>query len=100
MRIFRYRLRMSGDQNETLSGYASEPVIYIVISFRWLIVPVLSTILALVFLLAVMVETARHGIPAWKASPIAALLALDQDASGAIAAQDHTKSVNERASEI
>ena len=91
---------MSADKIVNIPGTASEPVIYIIVSFRWLILPILSIILTLFFLLAVIFETARSGVPAWKASPIAALLALDHDAGVAIAAQDHSRSLDVRAREL
>lgn len=94
------RLRYSSDENPTIPGIASEPVIYIFVNFRWLIVPILSTILSLFFLLTVIFETTRSGVPAWKASPIAALLSLDHDAGSAIAAQDHSRSLDARAREL
>lgn len=91
---------MSGDEIVQIPGTALEPVIYISVNFHWLILPSLSLILTLLFLLAVIFETARSGVPAWKASPIAALLALDHDAGSAIAAQDHSRSLDARAREL
>ena len=44
-----------------------------------------------------MLETARSGAPAWKGSSIAALLSLNHDAGKAIASQDHSRSLDERA---
>ena len=57
------------------------PEIYIVVDFRWLILPIISVIFALIFLVAVMIESAQCGIPAWKMSQIVPLLSLDQSAA-------------------
>ena len=83
--------------NSTAPGTAKTPEVHIAVEFRWLIVPIASVILSLILLSAVIFETARTGAPAWKASSIAALLSLDHDAANAIALQDHSRSLDERA---
>lgn len=75
------RLRVTSDEKTTTPGVAETPKIYIAVEFRWLIVPIISVILALLFLLATMSESARRGIPAWRMSQIKPLLSLDQSAA-------------------
>ncbi|KAL9629941.1 MAG: hypothetical protein Q9164_006653 [Protoblastenia rupestris] len=93
-------LRTTADQAATFPGVAQSPENYIAVEFRWLIVPILSVILSLIFLSAVIYATAQSGVPVWKTSPIAALLSLDHDVGSAIASQDHTRSLDERANDL
>ena len=94
------RLRTTSDQQSIAPGTALEPDVHIEVDFRWLILPIASVILSLVLLLTVMFETARSGVPAWKMSNIAALLSIDHGAGKAIASQDHTRRLDERASNL
>ena len=94
------RLRTTSDNNSTAPGIAEALETHIAVQFRWLIVPIASVILSLILLSAVIFETARSGAPAWKASSIAALLSLDHDAGNAIASQDHSRSLDERARDL
>ena len=94
------RLRTTADQAATFPGVAQSPEIHIAVEFRWLVVPIISVILSLIFLSAVAFATARSGVPVWKTSPIAALLSLDHDVGSAIASQDHTRSLDERANDL
>ncbi|KAL8716979.1 MAG: hypothetical protein Q9225_005740 [Loekoesia sp. 1 TL-2023] len=93
-------LRTTSDNPSTAPGIAETPEVHIAVEFRWLIVPIASVILSLILLSAVIFETPRSGAPAWKASFIAALLSLDHDAGNAIASQDHSRSLNERARDL
>ena len=81
-------------------GTAKTPEIHIAVQFGWLSVAIASVVLSLALLLAVMIETARSGAPAWKASSIPALLLLDRHTVNAIASQDHSRSLNERAENL
>ncbi|KAL9105116.1 MAG: hypothetical protein Q9163_000034 [Psora crenata] len=93
-------LRTTSDLNSTTAGFAQAPQVHIAVQFRWLIVPIASVILSLILLSAVIFETARSGVPAWKMSSIGALLSLDHDAGSAIASQDHNRPLDERARDL
>ena len=59
-------LRTSSNIPATAPGTANYNEIYISVDFRWLVLPILSIALSLVFLVAVAVETKRKGVPVWK----------------------------------
>ena len=70
-------------------------VVFISVDFRWLIVPILSIGLGLIFLLAVIFETWRSGAPIWKDGQLDALYAIDAETRARLEAFDDadTKSV-------
>lgn len=59
-------LRTTSNLPATAPGTATYNEIYISVDFRWLILPILSIVLSLVFLVAVAVETRRKEVPVWK----------------------------------
>ena len=85
------RLRTTSDVSSTAPGNATTYQVYISVDFRWLIVPIASVIFAFIFLLAVMAESRRCGVPAWKSSQTAALLCLDEAARKQVGPLDTAK---------
>jgi len=79
---------------------AATPEIYIAVEFRWLIIPIASVILTLLFLLAIIFESARRGIPAWRLSQIKPLLHLDQSVAEALCLPDAIMLSEDRAKEV
>ncbi|KAL8946877.1 MAG: hypothetical protein Q9222_006782 [Ikaeria aurantiellina] len=90
-------LRETTGQKATASGIAGVPEIHIEVQFGWLVIPIASVILSLIFLSAVICQTSQQGVPPWRMSPIAALLSLDHETAHLIASQDHGVSLNSRA---
>lgn len=72
-------MRITSDNKATASGTASRDEIYVDVEFRWLIVPILSIVLSLVFLVFVMVETRMKDVPAWKDGLNHTLFALEPE---------------------
>ena len=75
--IFSLRLAPYSALTVTAPGTPSHMAVFISVDFRWLIVPILSIGLSLVFLLAVMFETWRSQAPIWKDGQLDALYAID-----------------------
>ena len=59
-------LRTTSNDPATAPGIAIYNEPFISVDFRWLILPILSVALSLVFLVAVVVETRRKEVPVWK----------------------------------
>ena len=72
-------LRTTSDLIETLPGIASANKVYIQIVWPWMLLPIASIILSLVFLVLTMSLTKRRKIPVLKSSLLATLLGLDTD---------------------
>lgn len=72
-------LRTTSDLIETHPGIASTIEVYIQIVWPWMIVPVASIFLSLIFLVLTMSLSKRRKIPVLKSSLLAALLGLDTD---------------------
>ncbi|MCJ1270468.1 hypothetical protein MMC22_010365 [Lobaria immixta] len=72
-------LRTTSDHSESAPGTATYFEIHISVNFRWLIIPILSIVLAFVFLIAVIAESRRKHIPAWKSDQIAVLFAIEPE---------------------
>lgn len=94
------RLRTTSDEQSTASGEALIPEVYIAVELRWLIIPIASVILTLLFLLMIIFQSARSGVPAWRLSQIQPLLSLDQSAAKALSLPDASKRPEERAKEL
>ncbi len=72
-------LRTTSDLIETHPGIASTNEVYIQIAWPWMILPIASICLSLIFLVLTMSLTKRRMIPVLKSSLLAALLGLDTD---------------------
>ena len=77
--LFCDRMRTTSDTNDPVLGRATYSEAYIAINFRWLIVPIVSVLLALLLLVAVVISSRRAGLPAWKDSQTRALLAIEPE---------------------
>lgn len=60
------------------------PEVYISVELKWLTIPIASVILSLLFLLIIIFESARSGVPAWRLSQVKPLLSLDPSAAQAL----------------
>lgn len=72
-------LRTTSDINANTLGTASIDEVHIEVDFRWLIVPILSIALSLVFLVLVMAETRKRDVPVWKDGLDHALFAIEPE---------------------
>lgn len=93
-------LRTTSDEKSSAPGEAMIPEVYIAVEFRWLIAPIASVILALLFLLMIILESAQWGIPSWRSSQIKPLLSLDPSAAKALSLPGASKRPEERAKEL
>ena len=62
------------------TGAALAEEIYFSVSWPWLLAPIASVLFTLVFLFATALKSSRAGIPAWKSSELASMMALSQGA--------------------
>ncbi|MDI1490434.1 MAG: hypothetical protein OHK93_001637 [Ramalina farinacea] len=65
-------------------GDATSYEIYFSVSWAWLVAPILSISLTIAFLAATILRSRRLGLPAWKSSQLASLLALDPETRTAL----------------
>lgn len=77
-------LRTTSDLIETHPGIATTNEVYIQIVWPWMILPIASVSLSLIFLMLTMSLTKRRKIPVLKSSLLAALLGLDTDSRKAL----------------
>ena len=76
------------------------PEVYIAVELRWLIIPIASVILTLLFLSMIILESDQCGIPSWRSSQIKPLLSLDQSAAKVLSLPDASMRPEERAKEL
>ncbi|KAL8666618.1 MAG: hypothetical protein Q9168_007445 [Polycauliona sp. 1 TL-2023] len=72
-------LRTSTDVPDVVKGTSSSFQVYIEIEWTWMIVPIITVILSLVFLLLTIYSSRQSRIPAWKSSLLAVLFGLGSD---------------------
>lgn len=72
-------LRTTSNNQSNVFGIANYDEIYISVNFRWLILPMLSIALSLIFLVAVALVTRRREVPLWKDGLGKALCALEPE---------------------
>lgn len=70
------RLRTTTDLGYNVSGTSTSFEVYIDIEWVWMVVPIATVILSLIFLLVTIRLSRRSKIPAWKSSLLAVLLGL------------------------
>lgn len=85
------RLRTTTDLPDNFEGTSTSFEVYIQIEWAWIIVPIATILLSLVFLLLTIRSSRQQRIPAWKSSLLAVLLGLNSETRNEMGATRGTK---------
>ncbi|KAL8980961.1 MAG: hypothetical protein Q9205_004112 [Flavoplaca limonia] len=91
------RLRTTTDIPDNFPGTSTSFEVYIQIEWAWMIVPITTVILSLIFLLITIHQSRQRKIPAWKSSLLAVLLSLSSETRSDLGGIIRTKEMEEMA---
>ncbi|KAL8915657.1 MAG: hypothetical protein Q9172_006787 [Xanthocarpia lactea] len=90
-------LRTTTDLPDNVTGISSSFEVYIQIEWTWMIVPIATIILSLIFLLITIHLSWQRRIPAWKSSLLAVLLGLNSETRSELGGIGQLKEMEEMA---
>ncbi|KAL8833563.1 MAG: hypothetical protein Q9176_007921 [Flavoplaca citrina] len=90
-------LRTTTDILDNFPGTSTSFEVYIQIEWAWMIVPITTVILSLIFLLITIHQSRQRKIPAWKSSLLAVLLGLSSETRSDLGGIIRTKEMEEMA---
>lgn len=65
--------RLRDISNYTVQGQSGSMMLFVRVSWLWLLLPLFSVVFGTIFLISVMITTRKHKLPIWKASELALL---------------------------